>query len=229
MMKSLARELISGLTLLRCRAFCLAAVVGLALILSLAGESCALESFNDSRCASATPGNCGVLHVAWPEASPIAPGPSTEFDVAFEPLGIRTLLPAPRGYHAVLILVDLTSGRQMAFEANYSGTLGNFGYMRARTRDLEMKPLVPDSIRVLVTYAFVPAANYIKWLKAMINELNNSNVPYSPTPELRWNSANSNTFVFSALTHMGFTPPPPPNPATGVTPGYYNALEWESN
>lgn len=63
----------------------------------------------------------------------------------------------------------------------------------------------------------------------MMNEVNRSNIPYSPTPELQWNAANSSTFVFSAPTDMGITPPPPPPWWTGVTPGYYDALEWDSN
>lgn len=210
----------------------LATSLGLALIICPAQGSLAVESFkNTSFPASSgrTDSNCAMLRVFRPEPSPIASGPSTEIDVAFEPLGVKTLLPSPRGYHAVLIIIDLNSGTQMAFEGNYSGTMGNFGYLRAGTRNLQLKPLVSGSVRELVTELFVPTANYINWLQQMVNEINSSNVTYSPTPELQWNAANSNTFVFSALTHMGLIPPPPPNPVTGVTPGYYNALEWDSN
>lgn len=106
-----------------------------------------------------------VVPLGWTQPSPIAPRPSTEVDVAFEPLGIKTLLPSPRGYHAVIIMIDLNTGAQTAFQASYSGRPGNFGSLQAAERDLEEEPLAPDSVRELATELFFPTANYLRWMQ----------------------------------------------------------------
>ncbi len=132
--------------------------------------------------------------------------------VAFEPL--------PVAHHAVLIVNG--QGRLWAFEANSTGALS--GALWVRFRNLSVHPLVAGSEIENVSDALAPASYYVSRIEVLSEEVNNSHLPYAPVPALWPTAANSNTFVFSVLVHLGLRPPPPPE----VTPGYYNALtDWQ--
>lgn len=145
---------------------------------------------------------------------------SCEVGVAFEPLGVRGLLPLTNAFHAVVVLSNGT-----AFEGNPSGNFQNWGWLTARERALAARPLKTGSIVKEAGGTGETCPDLVRRLRQMTRQINNARLPYWPTPETKWDSVNSNSFTFWAVSRLNLQPPAPPNGwTTGETPGYYGAI-----
>lgn len=158
---------------------------------------------------------------------PGTPGvPACPVSVAFEPLGVQAVVPVTNAFHAVLVMGE--RGQQTAFEADPTGRAPNFGWLRAHGRDLGQAPLKAGSIVKAAGSNGMSCANLLTRLQGMVQTINAARLPYWPTPETKWDSVNSNSFTYWAVSRLNLTPPPPPNGLrSGQTPGYYGAISGQ--
>jgi hypothetical protein len=151
--------------------------------------------------------------------------------VAFEPIGVHGLLPMTNAYHAVVVLY--AGGNPVtAFEGNPTGNAVNWGWLTIRQRELGAsgRGLRSGTIVEQAGGNGMSCPQMVTRLRQMMAQINRAHLPYFPTPELKWNAVNSNSFAFWAISRLNLQPPIPPNGWTsGETPGYYAAISGGDN
>jgi hypothetical protein len=159
------------------------------------------------------------------QPAPVTPQPfvSCTIKVAFEQVGVVTLVRITNGFHAVILLegggLPLTG-----YEGNPSGNPQNWGTLIARERNMTRHPLKglygdngePVMAGLLLESCTTVAAR----MRGLVQQLNAAHMLYAPIPELQWNTVNSNSFAYWALGQLGVHQPAAP---TGTQAYGYNA------
>ena len=151
--------------------------------------------------------------VAQPAPAPPQRFVSCTIKVAFEQVGVVTLVPATNGFHAVILLegngLPLTG-----YEGNPSGNPQNWGTLIARERNMAQHPLKglygdngePVMAGLLLESCTAVAAR----MRGLVQQINAARMPYAPVPELQLDTVNSNSFAYWALGKLGVHQPPAP-------------------
>jgi hypothetical protein len=149
------------------------------------------------------------------QPAPVAPQPfvSCTIKVAFEQVGVVTLVPITNGFHAVILLegggLPLTG-----YEGNPSGNPQNWGTLIARERNMTRHPLKglygdngePVMAGLLLESCTTVAAR----MRGLVQQINAARMPYAPVPELQLDTVNSNSFAYWALGQLGVHQPAAP-------------------
>jgi hypothetical protein len=142
--------------------------------------------------------------------------------VAFEPIGVRTTVPQTNALHALVVVGPTTLN--IGFEGHHSGTPVG-GWLIARRRNLATSPLRDGTSLAPAGVSGLSCGEVARRLAAMVGQINAARLPYSPTPEFAWNTVNSNSFTFWAVSRLNLRPPMPPGGwHSGVVPGYHAAI-----
>lgn len=160
---------------------------------------------------------------AYPLKAQLAPNSvdTCRIDVVFEPVAGRKLIGFSNHWHAIVVIGNT------AFEANPSGNYRDWGHLVGQRRSLRSRPLKPDHMRRAAGNALVSCYDVMRKAASATREVNAARLPYSPVPELRWNSVNSNSFSHFLVRRLGLTPPSAPwPPASGFVPGYHDAIVY---
>ena len=143
--------------------------------------------------------------------------------VAFERIGVTTLVPITNGFHAVIV-IDGEGIQPTGYEANPTGRPPNWGTLVARERNMALKPLkaLYGADGLPVTAGDVPKScpALRQQMRSLVGVINGAGLPYAPVPEAQWNAVNSNSFAYWALRRLNLEPPPAP---WGTQPYGYDA------
>jgi hypothetical protein len=144
--------------------------------------------------------------------------------VAFEQIGVPTLVPVTNAFHAV-VLIDGAGISPAGFEGNPTEGPPTWGTLYARERNMARSPLKalwgPRGMgpEYAGRVAMSCTALLIR-MRGLVAEINAARLPYAPIPEVQWNAVNSNSFAYWAVRRIGLKPPPAP---WGTQPYGYDA------